>query len=160
VVDATAPTGSTIQSAPSPQDGTANSSDQIIYTYSELMKASSIKSAWDGTSTPVTVNFTDPPGNGNDQITIVSSNLGTIDLGSDSYVSSNNTTLPVSGTMVMTTSSGKSVVTVTLTGTNSNIQRITASTTWKWTPDNGATDLAGNATNTAQVTQSAAKENF
>jgi hypothetical protein len=90
----------------------------------------------------------------------VSSNLGTIDLGSDSYVSSNNTTLPVSGTMVMTTSSGKSVVTVTLTGTNSNIQRITASTTWKWTPDNGATDLAGNATNTAQVTQSAAKENF
>jgi hypothetical protein len=83
-----------------------------------------------------------------------------IDLGNGGYVTTNKATYMVSGTMTMTTNNGKSIVTVTLTGTSSNIQRITASTTWKWTPDNGATDLAGNATNTAQVTQSAAKENF
>lgn len=61
--------------------------------------------------------------------------------------------------MVMTTNgSNQSVVTGTLTQNNTN--QVAATTTWKWTPSSSATDLAGNAATTTQMTEAAAKENF
>jgi hypothetical protein len=59
-----------------------------------------------------------------------------------------------------TNGSNQSVVTITLTGTNANAQTDTGSFKMVWTPSSAATDLAGNATSTAAVTEATAAENF
>jgi hypothetical protein len=157
-VDNTAPTGFSIDSAPSPQDGKPDSSDQILYTFSEQMDPNSIRSGWDGSSMSVTVHFDNDGNAGTSGLTVTGTALGNIDLGSTTYASNHGARFDLTGTMTMTTVGGRSVVTVTLTQNNS--KQVTANTTWVWAPDPSATDLAGNATSTAVVTQAAAKENF
>ncbi len=156
--DTTGPTAVSIASAPNPQDGKPDSGDQIVYTYSEQMTATSILAGWSGSSTAVTVHFDTGCGS-NNCLTVTGVNLGSLDLGTSGYVSNHGSRFDVSGTMVMTTNgSNQSVVTVTLTGSNSN--QVTTNTTWVWTPSSSASDLAGNAASATPVTESAAKENF
>ena len=167
----TQPTGSAIASAPNPRDGTADTGDQIIYTYSEQMDPNSILSGWNGSSTTVTGCFSRQSGSST-VLTIETSaacttatNLGTVNLGdpsSNRYISAGTTTT-ASATMVMTTSGGKSVVTVTLTANptpTGSFATYTGSTIWTWTPSASASDLAGNGVSTTTTPTSTSAENF
>lgn len=147
-VDNTAPSGSDIQMVNGGgTPGMVDSGDVITYTFSEPMDPNSIKSGWDGTSTPVTVSFND---NGsNDNFTVASTNLGTVTMGGD-YQKSTQT---AGGNMVL------SANTVTITLTNSpppGQEKTVASSTMTWVPSSSATDRAGNACSTATVTESGA----
>lgn len=157
-VDTTAPTGFSIASNPNPKDGKPNSGDQIIYTYSESMSPGSIMSGWNGTSTSVTAHFDTGGSQGFNAMTVTGTNLGSVDVGFN-YASNHGHAFDVAATMAMTTVSGHSVITLTLTAAgNGTID--TGNTTLVWTPSSSATDLAGNACSTSNVTQSAPAENF
>jgi hypothetical protein len=162
VIEATPPTAFAIDSAPaSSGNGRPDSGDQIIYTYSEVMNPASIKTGWDGSSTTVTASFAHCSGNGSpDCLAITEAALGSVAL-QGSYVANGNKFFTASATMVMTTVSGKSVVTVSLTSSpSSNIATDTAVHQMQWTPSAAASDLAGNPAGTTPVTQIASKKNF
>ena len=165
VIDTTAPTAAAIASLPySPANGTPDSGDQIIYTFSELMSANSILSGWNGLSTTVSASF-DTSGTGctHECLTITGTNLGGVDLGSGSdYVDNHGHAYSFpSSTMVMTTNGNESVVTITLGGTPTNTPKTdTHSYKMVWTPSANASDLAGNAMSTATATETTAAENF
>src|SRR5207302_10011556 len=65
-VDDTAPTGSDVQTTNKTggTNGKPEQGDTITFTYSETIETCSILSGWDGTSTSVTVRFTDNGGTG------------------------------------------------------------------------------------------------
>ena len=159
-VDTTAPTASSIASNPSPQNGKSDSGDQIIYTFSEQMDPNSILSGWNGSSTSVTAHFAHCSGSSPDCLTITGVNLGSVAL-NGTYVATGNKFYDATATMVMTTVSGKSVVTIQLTNSpTTDVLTDTGAHTMTWTPVASATDLAGNACSTTSVNETAAKENF
>jgi hypothetical protein len=160
--DSAAPTATDIQGTAN--DFTPNSGDQIAYTFSELVSPGSILTGWSGASTAVTAHF-DNDGNvaGDSGLTITGTNIGNVDLGdtgATKYSSTHGARFDLTATMVMTTVSGHSVVTVTLSS-STPVRTVSSNTTLKWVPTNSITDLVGNAASTTAVSQiSGPKKNF
>jgi hypothetical protein len=150
VVDGTAPGGSNVQTA-NASGGTAGlpqTGDTITYTFSEAMDPASIKAAWDGTSTTVTVSFANAGCGGNDTATVGSVNLGSVCLGGN-YVNGNRSF--TGSAMVM--SAGSTVDTITLGTPSNTFNTETVAGTMVWTPSASATDVAGNACSTTNVNE-------
>ncbi len=133
--DTAAPSASAI-AAVNKTGGTAGlpeQGDQIVFTFSEQMNLASLSGA------SVTVRITNS--GGNDPISVVGANYGTIANSGGNFVSTNRDF----------TSSGVvqvgAVVTITL-GTASGAVSTDTTSTLTWNPSASATDLAGNAMST------------
>jgi hypothetical protein len=133
--DTVAPSASAI-AAVNKTGGTAGlpeQGDQIVFTFSEQMNLASLSGA------SVTVRITNS--GGNDPISVVGANYGTIANSGGNFVSTNRDF----------TSSGVvqvgAVVTITL-GTASGAVSTDTASTLTWNPSASATDLAGNAMST------------
>jgi len=156
VVDNTRPTGITVQTT-NVNGGTPahpETGDTIIYSFSEAMSPASILAGWTGTSTFVTVRFT----NGNpDTVSVWNSAnnaqaaLGTFSTGKK-YV--NASMAFNSSSMVM---SGNTVV-VTLGTPTANTQTAHGKTALSWTVSTLATDLAGNPLTAGTITETGAMD--
>ena len=168
VVVALAPAGFDIETVGNPQDNKPDSGDQIVFTYNQAMKVSSIQTGWNGTSEGVTAAFT-RQGN-QTQLAIVCAgrcnpiNLGTVALGDTSgtrYVNGFGN-VDLSATMVETTNAaGQTVVTVTLTQSSGSLSTVNGNTSLVWSPSATATNNAGVACSTTAVTQAnSPKRNF
>jgi hypothetical protein len=149
--DNTQPTASDIQGVPGGTAGAIDSGDKLVYTYSEAIDPTTIKAAWDGTSTAITVTIT----SANPGVLTTSANLGSVDLGQRAYSASSatfNATMTMSG----------SAVTVTLgTQTVGGSSRAMNASTLTWTPSASALDPAGNAcTTTAKAETGGADADF
>ena len=125
----------------------ADNGDNLAFTFSEPVDASSVLSGWSGSSAAVSVVFANS--GANDTIAVTGTNLGSVNTQAN-YVTGGLTC--GSSTMTM----NGSVVTVTLGGcAPTSAQRANVgNTTFKWTPSASVTDLAGNAMSAAVVTQS------
>jgi hypothetical protein len=162
------PTASAIASVTG-ANGTPGSGDQIVYTYSEQVDPLSIASGWSGSSLAETACFSRAASSSAPTVLTIETStgcgtavkLGTVslgDTGSTHYIgASSSVTMPA--TMVMTTSAGKSIVTVTLGG-GTGFTAINTATVWTWTPSAAALDLAGNLVSTSVSPVSSSKVNF
>ena len=144
VRDTVAPAGSNAVAA---NGGTArriDDGDTVTFTFSEPVDPGTIKSGWNGTSTTVTVTFTNS--GGNDTFVVGGTNLGSV----------NTTANYVSGTATCagsTMSASGSTVTVTLGACGGSTRNGPGGgTQFLWTPSSAMTDLAGNPVSTATVT--------
>jgi hypothetical protein len=159
--DSTAPSATDIQGTAN--DFTPNNGDGIVYTFSELVSPGSILTGWSGASTAVTAHFDNDGNAGNSGLTITGTNIGNVDLGdtgASKYAGTHGVRYDLTATMVMTTVSGHSVVTVTLSS-STTVRTVSSNTTLKWAPTSLVTDLVGNAASTTAVTQiGAPKKNF
>jgi len=158
-VDNTAPTGSDVQTANGGSiAGRPELNDTITYTYSEPIDPNSILAGWTGTATNVVVRVNNNTPT-NDQVQIWNSAngaqlpLGNVNLGGTGYTTA-NITFGATGTASTMTMSGNTI-TVKL-GTQSAAGTTGANSTMVWTPSATATDRAGNAASTANVTESGA----
>ena len=164
VLQATAVSIASLTASP---NGTPSSGDQIAYTFSEPMDPSSILSTWNGASMSVIACF----GRASSGSTLFGvatttacttslTNLGTVSLGdSGPYYVGANGLVALNATMSMATVSGQSVVTVTL-NSNGSFTPVTGHTSWTWTPNINAADLAGNNVSATSAPASTSKENF
>ena len=169
VVVALAPAGLDIETVGSPQDNKPDSGDQIVFTYNQAMRVSTIQTGWSGASETVTAEFS-RQGN-QTQLAILCSgfrcntiNLGTVALGDTSgtrYVNGFGT-VDLTATMVATTNAaGQTVVTVTLTQSSGSLSTVNGNTSLVWSPSGSVTNNAGVATSTTAVTQAnSPKRNF
>jgi len=154
--------------------GKPGSGDQIVFTYSQTMMASSIKALWSGSSIAVDVQLTRNAGSSTVLAVCTATcgtavNLGVVSLGDPGgatgrYVTSGSTAY-LNATMTMATVGGESVVTVILgtvvSGTVTALTPTSTSTTLTWTPSASAIDTSGQACATTVVTESPAPvENF
>jgi len=154
VVDNTGPTGVTVQTTNAGTAAHPETGDTIAYVFSEAMSPASILAGWTGTSTPVTVRFT----NGNpDVVTVwnsantVQTALGTFSTGKK-YV---NASMSFTGsTMVM---SGATVV-VTLGTPTAPTQTAHGKTALRWVLSTAATDLAGNPLTAVTISETGAMD--
>ena len=156
-VDNTLPTGTDVQTANGGATaGRPELNDTIIYTYSEPIDPNSILAGWTGASTNVVVRVNNNTPT-NDQVQIWNAAngaqlpLGNVNLGGTGYTTA-NITFGVTGTASTMTMSGNTI-TVKL-GTQSAAGTTGANSTMVWTPSATATDRAGNAASTANVTES------
>jgi hypothetical protein len=169
IVDNTAPSAVDLQST-NVTGGTVGHlelGDTLILTTSEAMDPNSILPGWNGASTNVQVRLTDGGGSVNDYLTVYNNNatptqipLGTIGLGSASYLNGSSAFLTYGATATPSTMtrSGSSI-TITLgtaSGAASTNTKLAAMT---WTPSTSATDIAGNADTATVATQSGTAHN-
>jgi chitinase len=157
LVDNIAPKGADIQTTNGGTAGRIDAGDTIVYTYSEQMDLSSIYAGWSGTATSGAIRvgglFT------NNQILQVDGptnlRLGTVDLNAN-FAFLGDATADASITAATVTIDGivRTVITVKVLG-NAGYQ-VNAAANMVWTPSASATDLAGNPTSTATVTESGA----
>jgi hypothetical protein len=158
IVDNTAPTGSGIQTTNGGSiAGRPELNDTITYTFSEPIDPNSVLAGWTGAATNVVVRVNDG-GLGSDQVQIFNSTnasqlpLGSVSLGRTDYTFL-SITFGATGTASTMSISGNSI-TVKL-GTQSAAGNTAAATgTMVWTPSATATDRAGNAETTTNVTES------
>jgi Bacterial Ig domain len=154
-IDNTAPAASNIQA---PNGGaTANrpdAGDTVVLTSTELLRPQSILSAWDGTSTAVSVRIVNNGGSDEVEVWIgaTKANFGLINTREDfittGYMAFNSSSISQSG----------STITVTLGGTavangGAAWRAPPGSNSIQWTPSALATDLAGNPMSTTRITE-------
>jgi len=157
VVDNDTPEGTNIDGANGGILGEIDAGDSLTYTFSEPMLPGSILTAWTGAPTTVSIQIRNGGGNG-DRLTVLNSNLGTVRLGSRAWVDG---TVTITGTLTMTAPNTVRLVLGACTTGCIHVDGPVGSTTFTWTPDGDATDLAGNRMSTATVTQvSAPQPNF
>ena len=156
-IDDTAPAGTDVQpinNGPGGGSGRPEPGDDIVYSFSEVMDPESISPGWTGASRNVVVRIGDY--GSNDLLTVWDSTnttqlpLGSVDLG-DNYVTT-NTTFGASGTASTMVQSG-TTITITLGTQAGTTQKVNANATAVWTPSAAATDRAGNASTTTNVTE-------
>lgn len=159
--------GYDIQTASGTVAGKIDAGDLLTFTYNRQVNLGTILSGWTGSSTPVSVRLRDgnPLGLGNtgDTIDILTTtaapiNLGSVNLRGD-YIRTNKTAT-LTGTMTATTVTvngvPSTVVTVAIGSTAGNLRTVTTAGSMVWTPNGAVTDLQGNRTSTAPVTESGA----
>ena len=157
VVDNQTPRGIDIQGANGGVLGEIDAGDSLVYTFSEPMLPSSILTGWTGAATAVTVRIQNGGGAG-DRLTVTGSNLGTVRLGSRNWVDG---TVTLAGTLTLTSANTVRLVLGACATGCIRVNDSLGSLTFTWTPNNGATDLAGNAVSTATVTETGGpKPNF
>jgi hypothetical protein len=157
-IDKTAPTGFDVQTSGN-GNNKPDSGDAFVLTFSELVDSTSIKAGWNGSSTAITVNFNN--GSSADNATFTGANLGTVSLGATGYVNGAANQYSLSANMVMTTASGRSVVTVTFTSSDAKAQVAGSNKPdMAWIPSPLATDPAGNASSTASTNEAGNDDDF
>lgn len=166
-VDNTAPSPSSIATT-NRSGGTAGRpelGDKLTLTYTESMEPTSFIAGWTGASTNIQVALVDGGGGANDYLQFYEASaslsdlntipLGTIDLGSNAYITNGSylvfgyTGNGTPSTMVR----AAGVFTITL-GTPTAQANTVGTATMKWTPSAEATDLSGNPSTTATLTES------
>jgi hypothetical protein len=164
------PTGYSILAQSASPNGVPNNGDVMTYTYNEPMKSTSILSGWSGSSTAVYVQLSRQSGSQTIWTVCTTStcsgttvNLGTVNLGDTGshYVQFSGTTYYFNATMLLNTTNGRTVVTVTL-GNNvgSAPSTVNSTTTLNWTPSASAVgSLNSVACSTATVTEANAPIN-
>lgn len=164
------PAGYSILAQSASPNGLPNNGDVVSYTYNEPMKSTSILTGWSGSSTAVYVQLSRQSGSQTIWTVCTTStcsgtavNLGTVNLGDTGshYVQTSGTTYYFNATMLLNTTNGQSVVTVTL-GTNvgSAPSTVNSTTTLKWTPSASAVgSLNSQACSTSTVTEANAPIN-
>jgi predicted ribosomally synthesized peptide with SipW-like signal peptide len=166
-VDNTAPAASDVQST-NVSGGTVGHLDQgdtLTLTYNSVIDPYSILSGWSGASTKVQVYLVDDVVDDsidvyNTESTPVQLPVGTVDLGSRSYLTTGSgkhivygaTGAATPSTMVQ---SGSSIV-ITLGTPGGASSTSTTHAAMVWTPSTSATDIAGNAVSANTATQSGA----
>jgi hypothetical protein len=170
VVVALPPAGLDIETVGNPQDNKPDSGDQIVFTYNQAMKVSTIQTGWTGAAETVTAEFS-RQGN-QTQLAILCTgfrcntiNLGMVALGDSAgtrYVNGFGNPVDLNATMVATTNAaGQTVVTVTLTQSSGSLSTVNSNTSLVWSPSGIVTNNAGVACSTTAVTQAnAPKRNF
>jgi hypothetical protein len=155
-VDNTAPTAVDVQAtAGASGANTIGSGDVLKLTFSEVMNPATIKAGWDGTSISVSSLVRIANGTTDFLAFATGIELGTVDLGSANWAKTGNgNEYSLNGTMVMTTVNGQSVVTITLSSSDTKAETVTGNTTLTWTPSSTAADAAGNPAATTQVIES------
>ena len=155
VVDGTAPSGSNVQTANTSgvTAGKPEAGDTVTFTFGEAMDPASIKAAWDGSSSNVTVAFANAGCAGNDTMTVTAVNLGSLCLAGN-YVNGNRSF--TASPMVL--SGGGTIVTITLGTASGALNTETTSGTMAWTPSASALDVAGNACSVVPVAESGAAD--
>lgn len=157
-VDNTRPTAADIQTINAGTLGRPEAGDQVVYTFSEPMRASSILAGFTGASMNVTVRINNV--GGNDRLLVynaantTASTLGEVRLGGN-YVAANrtftNSTISMSG----------STITVTLGTASGAVNTVAGNATLDWRPLATALDVAGNQMmTTARLETGAADPNF
>ena len=162
-VDGTAPTAANVQTANKTGGvaGRPEIGDTMALTFSEPIDPNSLSSGWTGAS-PLSVvaridNGTAASGF-QDTVTIYNAAnsaalpLGTVRLGSGSYVGANRT-FGATGTASTLAQSGNGFV-LTLGTASGTVGTVSTSGTMAWFPVSGATDRAANATSTTSVNES------
>ena len=157
-VDNTAPSGTGIQATNGgATQGRLESGDRLTLTYSEQLAPASVLSGWTGTGTAIRVRVANA--GTNDQMDLYNATGATrlnLVLAATDLVLGGNF---VSGTAwfnaTMTQNAGGTITIVFGSVISGSTSVTTASTgTLSWRPSNLATDLAGNAALTTQVTES------
>jgi hypothetical protein len=159
VVDNTAPTAVDIQSANAGATvGRPETNDTITFTYSEQIAPASILAGWNGSSTAVTVRFTNS--GSSDTLEVWNSgNTAVLPL-TGPAVALNGNYVTASAVFTATMAQSGAAITVTL-GTLSGGAPATAGgggAAMSWTPSATATDVAGNACTTTAATESGAAD--
>lgn len=139
--------------------GRLEAGDQLVLTYSKSMKASTLISGWSGTgAASLSLRLTDAAGV--ETIALLnaagtaSTGLGSVTPGGN-YIGTNRTTTFAASALLSSSAAGGSVVTITLGAASAgNLRTQSSALAMKWTPSAAATDLAGNASSTAVVTES------
>lgn len=156
-IDRTKPTATGFTTGNAGVVSRLDAGDTFTLTFSETMSPSSIIAGWNGTSAQNVVVRATGSGNARDKLTVYNATnttllpLGTINLNRTDYVQASRT-FGASGTRSTITMSGNSL-TITL-GTPSGAVLLAAGpANATWTPDIGATDLAGNGSSTAAYTE-------
>ena len=160
VVDNTAPTASTVQTANKAGGiaGRPEIGDTITFTFSEPIDPKSVLSGWTGAATSAVVRIGDNSSSSNDGLTVFNAAntaalpFGTVNLGRNDYVSA-NATFGVSGTKSTMVQSA-STITITLGTASSGPRTASSSGTMVWSPSSSATDRAGNPMSTSSATES------
>jgi hypothetical protein len=168
-VDNTAPTASDVQSM-NVSGGTVghlDEGDTLTLTYNGVIDPYSILSGWSGASTKVQVYLVDGGGGNNDSIDVYNTEptpvqlpVGTVDLGSRSYLTTGSgkhivygaTGAATPSTMVQSASS----IVITLGTPGGASSTSTTHAAMVWTPSTSATDIAGNAVSANTATQTGA----
>lgn len=133
--------------------GTPQTGDSITFTFSEPMAAGSILAGWSGSATSVVVRIANDAGG--DMLTVRNAvntsqlALGSVNLRGTAYVSADRD-FGATGTPSTMTMSGSAIV-VTLGTPSGSVGTQLLGANMTWTPDAGATDLAGNACSTTPV---------
>jgi hypothetical protein len=157
VVDNSGPTGVDIQTTNAGTSAHPEPGDTIVYTFSEAMDPASILAGWTGSSTPVTVRFT----NGNPDVVTVWNSSNTVQTALGNFNSGKKyVTASMSFTGSTMLMSGATVV-VTLGTPTATTQTPHGNTTLKWTVSTAATDLAGNPLTAGTISETGlADEDF
>ena len=154
-----------VQASNAGTSGKVNAGDQVVLTYSTLVNPATIKTGWNGASTPVAVTMKDRAingtGTGSDRME-TDANLGYVAFAQD-YLKNNKSTTLTGSTMTATTATvaGVQVTVVTITlGTPDTSALRTASTlgAMTWFPSAAAKTPAGLACSTTAATESGAND--
>jgi len=148
---------STTNAGGAPGAGKAGTGDTISFKFTELnIDPFLLLAGWDGTaSTSVTVRLTNKGGaSQNDGLTVLGTNLGSVDMGDSGYVTADADF--TTSSMTVSTAAGVATVTITLGTTtgSSSLGQVTGTPTATWTPSSSATDKAGNTVATTSRTMS------
>ncbi|MET1038048.1 MAG: Ig-like domain-containing protein [Aeromicrobium sp.] len=154
-VDNIAAKGVDVQTTNGGTAGRIDAGDTIVYTYSEQMDLSTIYAGWSGTATSGSIRvgglFS------NSQVlqidTPTNVRLGSVDLNAY-YAIFGDISADVSITAATVTTDGVAHTVVTVKVLASAGYQVGSAATMTWTPSASATDLAGNPTSTATVTES------
>jgi hypothetical protein len=155
-IDTSAPTAFDVQGDPTlgAIPSRPDSGDKLILTFSEMIDPASIQTGWTGApGAAVSLNFTSS--GSNDVATFSGANLGSVALGGDYVQNGVGNLYSLTATMAMTTVTGKSVITVTFTSSDSKARTDAGNRTLVWTPSTLAKDLAGNALSAGNATEAA-----
>jgi hypothetical protein len=161
--DNVAPSGTDVQTANGTGTlGKPDAGDVLTLMFSETIDPWSVMSGWTGGTTNVVVRINDG-GSADDTLTVYDSTnttqmaLGSVDLASKSFVTS-NVTFGASGTP-STIVQNAGDISVTLGTPSASASQVTTNSRITWTPSSSATDRAGNAMSTTVVTSSQPKGN-
>lgn len=145
--------------------GRLETGDTLTYTYSEQINVGTVAAGWTGAALPVTLRLQDGNllglGNAGDSVDVLRNgavlNLGSVNLRQDYIKSSKAVTFNATMTASTVTISGipRTVVTITLGGqaSGAGLRTATAAGSMIWAPNGAVTDLLGNRTSTAPVTE-------
>ena len=144
IVDNTAPTGTAVQGANGGTAGTVDNGDNVTFTWSEPILATSILAGWNGAATPVRVRMNN--NGGNDTLEIFNA-AGTLELNAAQSVTiadyASGTTW-FNGSMLRSVTGNQVTVTIGTLISGTPRTGVTTLANMTWTPSTGATDLAGN----------------
>ena len=164
-MDNTPPAGADVQTSNvgGGTSGRPELGDRVTFTFTEAIDPASVLPGWTGSASNVVVRINDGGLFGNDTLTVWNTAnsaqlpLGSVDLGGSGYVLA-NVTFGATGTASTMLRTG-STITINLgTPSNSLLTGTAGNGTMQWTPAAGATDMAGNASSTAPVTESGAAD--